>query len=178
MKRLLKSLKFDTDTQPSQADQARVAQEIADLLQRAKAIGHTHASDEAQESHAWGGSFSDMWQSARDIVSNFVQRVVDWFSGQDEEDLTDEEIQAEVDSLAETVGDTEIASAIESAVMDELTNQGFMQIAWIAQPGACPMCMENAAASPLPIGSTWPSGDTIPPAHPRCRCSIGAPSEA
>lgn len=178
MKRLLKSLTFADGEKPSQADQARITNEIADLLQRAQRIGHEHASDKAQEGISWGGAFTDMWQSARDIVSNFVQRVADWITGQDEEDLTDADIQAEVDSLAETVGDTEIASAIESAVMDELNAQGFMQVAWIAMPGACALCMENAAASPIPIGTPFPSGDNYPPAHPHCRCSLGAPSEA
>lgn len=177
MKRLLKSLKFDADKQPSQADQACVAQEIADLLQRAQRIGHAHASDETRESSAWGGSFTDALGSAWSIVTNFVQRVADWISGQDEEDLTDEEIQAEVDSLAETVGDTEVASAIEQAVMDELDSQGFMSVQWYAQPDACKLCQANAAQGPVPIGSAFASGDATPPAHPNCRCSLGSPSE-
>lgn len=169
---MLKSLKFE-DGEPSQADQARVTQEIADLLRRAKAIGRVHV----MESMTWGGVFSDLWQSAKDIVSNFVARIVGWIGGQSADDLTEEDIQAEVDTLAETVGDTEIAAAVEQAVMDELDAQGFMSIQWYAQPGACKLCQRNADQGPVPIGSTFQSGDATPPAHPLCRCSIGAQSE-
>lgn len=172
MKRLLKTLRFHVDDQPSQADQARLAIQIAGLLQRAKAIGKAHASDEAEESDAWGGVFADVFASAQQIVSNFVSKIADWIAGQDAEDLDEGEIEAEVADLAETVGDTEVASAIEQSVLDELSAQGYLEVAWAVQPSACPLCLENASVSPIPIGTDWPSGDKTPPAHPRCRCSL------
>lgn len=152
-----------------------MAQQIADLLQRAKAIGQAHASDETQESHAWGGKFTDAWVSAWDIVQNFVDRMIDWIGGQDDNDLDESDIEAEVESLADTVGDAEIGSAIEQAVLDELVAQGALQVAWYCSPGACVVCLENEAASPIPAGETFPSGDKCPQCHNGCQCSVGLP---
>jgi hypothetical protein len=36
----------------------------------------------------------------------------------------------------------------------------------------CARCMANQKASPVPLGSVFPSGQKTVPAHPRCRCSI------
>ncbi len=130
-----------------------------------------------QESGAWGGSFADVFASAQQIISNFVQRIADWIDGQDANDLTEEDIEAEIANLAETVGDTEIASAIEEAVLEELQAQGETQMVWyVSLEHSCANCIANAEASPLPIGSVWPSGDTAPPAHPNCSCSLGVPN--
>lgn len=148
---------------------------IADLLQRAKAIGQAHASDETRESGAWGGTFANVLSSAWDIVQNFVDKIAAWIGGQDENDLTEEDIAAQVDSLAETVGGAEIASAVEQAVLDELTAQGELQVQWYASPGACPLCLANADAGPIPAGSAFPSGDKCPQAHNYCQCSVGIP---
>lgn len=150
--------------------------QIADLLQRAKALGRAHASDETAESSAWGGSFADVFASAQQIVSNFVMKVVDWITEQDADELADEDIHAQVDALAETVGDTEVASAIEQAVLDELQSQGATQLVWyVSGENTCAICLNNATASPIPIGSSFPSGDKRPPLHPHCDCSVGVP---
>lgn len=167
---------FAKSKHPSHDDKESAAHTLASIIEQAQAIGHAHAQDEHERSIAWGGKFTDALSSAWDIVSNFVQRIGDWISGQNPEDLTEGAIVDQVDTLAETVSSVEVPSAIEGAVMDSLQSQGFLTIAWIAQPGACERCLANAAASPLPIGSEWPSGDTIPPVHPHCRCSIGVPA--
>ncbi len=70
------------------------------------------------------------------------------------------------------VAETEIHAAVESAVLDELRAQGVTKIAWVTDGDPCEVCVKNAAASPLPIDAKWPSGDTAPPAHPRCRCTV------
>lgn len=166
---------FSGREQPTQESKESAVHAIATIIDAAKVIGHAHASDELERA-AWGGNFSNVLSSAWGIVNTFVQRIADWIDGQDVEDLTDEAIQDQVDSLAETVGDTEVASAIEGEVMEQLTAQGYTQQVWYADPEACPTCIENAEASPLPMGSEWPSGDTSPPAHPHCHCSIGTPA--
>jgi hypothetical protein len=165
---------FAKSKQPSHEDQESAAHTLASIIEQAQAIGHAHAAQE--RGIAWGGNFSNALSSAWDIVTNFVGRMKDWITGQESggADLSEDDVVAEIDSLASTVAGVEVASAIEQEVLDSLQSQGFMQIAWIAQPGACPLCVANAEASPLPIGSEWPSGDTIPPAHPHCRCSIGS----
>jgi hypothetical protein len=36
----------------------------------------------------------------------------------------------------------------------------------------CGACLANQAASPIPLGQKFPSGDKAPLAHPRCRCAL------
>ena len=36
----------------------------------------------------------------------------------------------------------------------------------------CGTCLANQAASPIPLGQKFPSGDKAPLAHPRCRCAL------
>jgi hypothetical protein len=38
--------------------------------------------------------------------------------------------------------------------------------------GPCPDCDDNALAGPTPLGDTFPTGQTGPPAHPGCRCLL------
>lgn len=167
---------FAKSKHPSHDDKESAAGMIASIIRQAQDIGHAHAQDEQQRSIAWGGKFQNALSSAWDIVSNFVQRIGDWISGQDASDLSEEDIIAEVDSLAETVASVEVPSAIEQEVMDTLQSQGLMQIRWVAQPGACDHCQANAGMGSVPIGTDF-NGDTFPPAHPRCRCSLGLPGD-
>ena len=48
--------------------------------------------------------------------------------------------------------------------------QGFWQTADDGR--VCPTCQQNEDAGPLPMGDAYPSGDTEPPAHSRCRCAL------
>jgi hypothetical protein len=43
---------------------------------------------------------------------------------------------------------------------------------WLVDHGgeAAPDCDDNALAGPVAKGSTFPTGDLCPPAHPGCRC--------
>ncbi len=53
-------------------------------------------------------------------------------------------------------------------------------VTWIAVDDArtCQLCLDNAAASPRPLGTPFPSGDITPPVHMFCRCYlIGANGE-
>jgi hypothetical protein len=45
---------------------------------------------------------------------------------------------------------------------------------WLIDPNSsgCPVCDMNAASGPVPLGEPYPSGDSYPPAHPNCRCSV------
>ncbi len=142
---------------------------LASLIEQSQAIGHAHAASAEQRAVAWGGKFVNALSSAWDIVNTFVQRIVDWMSGQSPEDLSEEDIQAEVDTLSERVGSFEIAAAIEQEVVDTLAAQGATLMVSIAQPGACTPCLERADADPVPIGDFEP-----PPYHGSCRCSSEA----
>ncbi|NUQ98855.1 MAG: phage portal protein [Streptomyces sp.] len=73
---------------------------------------------------------------------------------------------------AEMVAVTELARATSAASLDTYQANGVAQVDWLIAPSACPMCQENADASPIPTGAAFPSGDVMPPGHPRCRCSL------
>lgn len=160
---------FAKSKTPSQEDKESTAHVLAHVIEQAKSIGHAHANDETR-GMAWGGKFTDALGSAWDIVSNFVQRITDWFSGQT--DVTEDDVIAEVDSLAERVGSFEVAAAIESEVLSDLYFAGVLMVKSIAQPGACEPCVERAEAAPVPIHDFEP-----PPYHSGCRCS-SAPADA
>lgn len=66
---------------------------------------------------------------------------------------------------------TETARATSIAARELYNDLGVEQVEWlVADP--CDLCADNADASPIPIGDTFPSGDNEPPAHPNCMCSI------
>ena len=49
---------------------------------------------------------------------------------------------------------------------------------WIITTEACPVCQANADAGPIELDEAFPSGDTEPGAHPRCRCAVAPVVEA
>lgn len=72
---------------------------------------------------------------------------------------------------AVTIARTELASAMSMASRNEYQEAGVEMVEWlVADP--CDECADNEAASPLPIDQEFPSGDTEPPAHPNCMCSL------
>lgn len=161
---------FTTTHTPSQDDKESAVHAIATIIEQAKAIGHAHASDDLARSATWGGNFTNILTSAWAIVNTFVSRISDWLAGQD--DVSEDDLDAEVDDLAETVAGSEVAAAIEQEVLDTLAAQGVTLMKSIAQVGACPLCQDKADADPVPIGDF-----DGPPYHPHCRCS-GAPASA
>lgn len=164
---------FAKGKHPSHEDKEAAAHILVEILEQAQDMGREIARKGNHErGMAWGGRFTNLLESAWNIVSNFVQRIADWISGQDVEALTEDDIVGEIDSLAERVGVAEITSAIEQEVLDELQAEGVTMVVSIAQPGACSPCVLNAEAGPIPIGTAFPSGDTRPPYHGGCRCNI------
>jgi 8-oxo-dGTP pyrophosphatase MutT (NUDIX family) len=72
---------------------------------------------------------------------------------------------------AQMIAETEYARAWHAAVMETYQHNGITQVAWLHQPGACPECMLNVAASPQPVSNPrWPSGPI--PVHPWTRCAV------
>ncbi|GAC1539868.1 MAG: hypothetical protein NVS3B12_26400 [Acidimicrobiales bacterium] len=73
---------------------------------------------------------------------------------------------------------------IERAVGDAVTSAvsiGFAfaltpgtPVAWVVEDadGPCPDCDDNALAGATPLGDPFPTGQTMPPAHPGCRCVL------
>ena len=98
-----------------------------------------------------GGEISSIGEAMRRIKAG----VVEWGEG-----------------YAEMVAETEICASVEEAVLDTYKeNKEYNAIYWICEPDACARCQANAEASPVRFDQDFPSGDTVPPAHPRCRCT-------
>ena len=69
------------------------------------------------------------------------------------------------------IAQTEMSRAVSVATRDRYETAGIEQVEWLVAEG-CDECQENADASPIGIGDTFPSGDSEPPAHPNCMCSL------
>lgn len=69
------------------------------------------------------------------------------------------------------IAQTEMSRAVSVATRDRYENVGIRQVEWLVAEG-CDVCQENADAGPIDIGDTFPSGDSEPPAHPNCMCTL------
>jgi len=70
-----------------------------------------------------------------------------------------------------TIAQTEMSRAVSVASMQQYADTGVEMVEWlVADP--CDTCAENADVSPIALNDSFPSGDTEPPAHPNCMCSI------
>jgi hypothetical protein len=78
---------------------------------------------------------------------------------------------AESPARAMTIATTEMARGMMVATMDTYNDYGVGQVEWIGID-PCESCAENEDAGPIALGDAFPSGDTEPPAHPNCRCTI------
>jgi 8-oxo-dGTP pyrophosphatase MutT (NUDIX family) len=69
---------------------------------------------------------------------------------------------------------TEITRSSGLAALFGYQQLGVQQVRWALDPGSktCPRCIANAGAGPVRPGAAFPSGDSYPPVHPRCRCSV------
>jgi hypothetical protein len=74
---------------------------------------------------------------------------------------------------ARMVAITEVSRAMQAAAMEAYRAAGVKKVRWITRSGhPCPVCLANEAAGPRWLGEPFPSGDTMPPAHPNCECAL------
>ena len=74
---------------------------------------------------------------------------------------------------ARMVAITEVSRAMAAAAMEAYRAAGVRKVRWITRSGhPCPVCVANEAAGPRWLGEPFPSGDTMPPAHPNCECAL------
>ncbi|MCE9567668.1 MAG: phage portal protein [Planctomycetes bacterium] len=73
---------------------------------------------------------------------------------------------------AELIANTEVAHANSQGLLAGYRAARsigvFVEKAWLADEDPCPDCVENAAAGPIDLDATFPSGDEVTPAHPNC----------
>ena len=72
---------------------------------------------------------------------------------------------------AVTIANTEMARAMSTASVDTYADLGVEQVEWVGME-PCDECQANEDAGAIPMGDEFPSGDSEPPAHPNCRCTI------
>jgi hypothetical protein len=70
-----------------------------------------------------------------------------------------------------SIATTEMCAAVSVATVDNYADLEVEQVEWFALEG-CELCEENAEQGPILLGAEFPSGDTEPPAHTNCRCSL------
>jgi hypothetical protein len=91
--------------------------------------------------------------------------------------LADEAVAAAIADVigsaerALTIATTEMNSAMSMASMDNYTELGVEQVEWLGLD-ACDICQPNIDQGPIALGDEFDSGDTEPPGHSNCRCSI------
>lgn len=115
---------------------------------------------------------SDIQAIADTRMGELEQAITDAIrSGEDAGTLADSiEGILDLPQRAEMIAQTEISRSLSLASVDSYRAAGIAYIRWMTEPGACPVCLANAAAGPVPIDGTFPDGSPRPPAHPRCRC--------
>jgi len=94
-----------------------------------------------------------------------------------EQGVTPQEVSIMVDQIindpeqALMIAQTEMSRAVSVASRDLYETSGVEYVEWLVAEG-CADCQDNADASPIRIDDTFPSGDSEPPAHPNCMCSL------
>jgi len=85
-------------------------------------------------------------------------------------------IDAELGSFdaALLVTQTETTWAVSEAMVTAYLDAGITEARWQTADDdvTCLRCLANEAQGALPVGDQYASGDTSPPAHPRCRCGL------
>lgn len=113
--------------------------------------------------------------STRDMIQDFVSSATD-------EGLTMDELSSQLqdsfafsEGRADMIARTETRLADSAGQMDAYVASGVVEgTEWSTSQDdlVSDECNENAAAGVIPLGETYPSGDTAPPGHPNCRCCM------
>ncbi len=147
---------------PGDADAA------ADILAR---TGHQHDLD------AFLGSVSAVLATVADNRIDALAKALAeaLASGASPEDLTRILRGLLGGDWADMVAANETARAVNDAALqryDTARLDGVTALEWVTAASACPICLRNAAAGPVPLGQPFPSGALSPPQHPHCRCAV------
>lgn len=159
---------------PGETEQTKLLHVITDALEAASDEGKRIAGEEER---GLISSAKNLAGRAVKIVSGIVSQIKDkvaslFQGGNDPSDVQDQLVEWAKD-YAEVVSITEITDVIEETVLDTWQEQGVDQVYWATDENPCEECKENAEASPINIGEVWPNGgDTAPPLHCRCRCTL------
>lgn len=74
---------------------------------------------------------------------------------------------------ADMIARTETVRMMNQGQYAAMKESGVQTKAWLALgSNPCPICMSNAGDDWIPMTAMFGSGDLMPPAHPRCECSL------
>ena len=113
--------------------------------------------------------------TVRGIAETEVKRIANVIQDAVHGGVPIEDTIARVDEIvhdskrAALIAETELARAMTAAVRETYRRNSVPRVRWIHREGACELCLENAAVSPIPLGDSWPNGNV--PVHPLCRCA-------
>lgn len=114
---------------------------------------------------------------ADEVVNTKLNRIGTILAKALEQGKTPKETSVLVDEVindpqhALVISQTEMSRAVSVASRDLYEESNVEEVEWLVAEG-CDICQENADASPIGIGDTFPSGDSEPPAHPNCMCAL------
>lgn len=106
----------------------------------------------------------------KSAIDNAIDRVgnvlADGLAAGDSVDTIASSLSDAVSANAYMIADTESARAMETASQATYDANGIEQWQWLAEPDACPECLDNADNGPYDVGD----GPDLP-AHPLDRCA-------
>jgi SPP1 gp7 family putative phage head morphogenesis protein len=74
---------------------------------------------------------------------------------------------------ADMIAQTESNRALSEGMFDKAHDMGVDGKEWYSGVDPCEeVCQPNVDAGVIPIDEPFPSGDMVPPGHPRCRCAF------
>lgn len=114
---------------------------------------------------------------ADEVIHTKLDRIGTALSRSLEQGLSAKETAKMIDAVindpeaAMVIARTEMSRAMSIATRDSYEKAQIEMVEWLVAEG-CDDCQENADASPIGIGDTFPTGDSEPPAHPNCMCAL------
>jgi DivIVA domain-containing protein len=121
----------------------------------------------------------DLAAALVDPLRDRIERAVTESAG-DEEDVAERLRACYREWKTQRVGDvTRHATAAAYAVGVVAAAPAGTRLCWLVDTGGapCPDAEDNALAGAVPTGEPFPTGHTVPPAHPGCRC-LAVPEDA
>lgn len=115
--------------------------------------------------------------STRDMIKDHVQSAIrqDWDKDRLADTLRNSGVLSR--SRADLIASTELSIARNKGEFAAWRVSGHVTgTRWITMRdmNVEQVCRDNEAAGVVPLGAGYPSGNRMPPAHPRCRCRLAA----
>lgn len=109
-------------------------------------------------------------------LGELAQALADGLANGDSVDTLARSLRGVLDdpAWAELVATTETTRAMSYATQQTYLTNGIALNDWLTAEDqrVCVACDQNEAYGDVPVGQDFPSGQSMPPAHPACRCAL------